>query len=121
MEYIAKTGATDPEAAYDKWVADRRKDLSAQAAKDLEAKHTADIAAAEQRGADKKAQELAMGPGGMLPTDNTGGIVGVTARIDQPAKVSDEVKAKVTDAKLGDGSLAALGYEMYRRGELPVQ
>ena len=121
MEYIAKTGATDPEAAYEKWVADRRKDLSAQAAKDLETKHTADIAAAEQRGADKKAQELAMGPGGMLPTDNTGGIVGVTARIDQPAKVSDEVKAKVTDAKLGDGSLAALGYEMYRRGELPVQ
>lgn len=108
---------TDPDMAYDKMVAGKRQELSAQAAKDLEAKHTADIAAAEQRGREQAAREVAMGPNGMLPTDNTGGIAGITARIDQPAKVSDEVKAKVTGAQLGDGSLADLGYKMFREGQ----
>jgi hypothetical protein len=122
MKFMQDNKINDPDIAYDKMVAGKRQELSAQAAKDLEAKHAADITAAEQRGADKKAQELAMGPGGMLPTDNTGGIVGVTARIDQPAKVSDAVKAQVSEAKLGDGSLAALGYQSWRSGELgPVQ
>jgi hypothetical protein len=117
MKFMQDNHINDPDVAYDKMVAGKRQELSAQAAKDLETKHAADIAAAEQRGADKKAQELAMGPGGMLPTDNTGGIAGITARIDQPAKVSDEVKAKVADAKLGDGSLADLGYKMFREGQ----
>jgi hypothetical protein len=27
------------------------------------------------------------------------------------------MKARITEAKPGDGSLAALGYEMFRRGE----
>jgi hypothetical protein len=121
MEYMQQNRISDPDAAYDKMVAARRTELAAQAAKDMETKHAADITAAEQRGAERKAQELAMGPQGMLPTDNTGGILGVTARVDTPAKVSDETKARVTEAKLGDGSLAQLGYEMYRRGELPVQ
>jgi hypothetical protein len=97
--------------------------LATQAAKDLEAKHAQEIVDAEKRGADKRAQELAMGPAGLQPTDGTGGIAGVTARVDAPVKVSDELKAKLDGAKLGDGSLAALGYDMYRSGQFqgPVQ
>ena len=117
MTFMQANKINDPDIAYDKMVAGKRQELAAQAAKDLEEKHAADIAAAEQRGRDKAAQEVAMGPNGMLPDDRTGGIAGITARIDQPAKVSDEVKAKVTDAKLGDGSLAELGYKMFREGQ----
>ena len=117
MKFMQANGINDPDLAYDKMVAGKRQELSTQAAKDLETKHTADIAAAEQRGREQAAREVAMGPNGMLPTDNTGGIAGITARIDQPAKVSDEVKAKLADAKLGDGSLAELGYKAFREGQ----
>ena len=117
MKFMQDNRINDPDIAYDKMVSGKRQELSAQAAKDLEAKHAADITAAEQRGRDKAAQEVAMGPNGMLPDDRTGGIAGITARIDQPAKVSDAVKAQVTDAKLGDGSLAELGYKAYREGQ----
>jgi hypothetical protein len=61
-----------------------------------------------------------MGPGGMSPTDQTGGIAGVTAHIGGgEARISDETKGKIADAKLGTGQLAALGYQMYLKGELP--
>lgn len=121
MKFMQDNRITDPDTAYDRMVAGRRAEAAAQAAKDLEAKHAADLQAAREDERKKVMQEHAMGPGGVLPTDNTGGIAGITARVDQPAKVSDEVRAKVQDAKLGDGSLAALGYELYRTGQLPVQ
>jgi hypothetical protein len=121
LAYIQQTHISDPELAYEKMVSGRRAEIAAQAAKDLEAKHAADIEAARQEGYAKRAQELAMGPNGVMPTDSTGGIAGVTARIDQPAKISDEAQAKIAGAKSGDGSLAQLGYEMYRRGEFNTQ
>jgi hypothetical protein len=121
MSYMQQNRISDPDVAYDKMVAGRRAELATAREKELVEKHAADIAAAEQRGAERKAQELAMGPQGMLPTDNTGGIVGITSRVDAPAKISDEVRTKIAESKLGDGSLAQLGYEAFRRGELPVQ
>lgn len=121
MSYMQSNKISDPDIAYDRMVAQRRAEISAQAAKDLEAKHAADLEAARQEGYQKHAQEQAMGPGGVMPTDSTGGIAGVTARIDKPATISEEAKAKIGEAKLGDGSLAQIGLEMYRRGELPVQ
>jgi hypothetical protein len=121
MDFMQKNNINDPDTAYDKMVAGRRQELAATRQKELEAKHAADIEAARKEGAEQKARELAMGPGGVLPTDNTGGIVGVTSHMGAPAKISDEVKAKIGEAKLGDASLAALGYEMYKRGDLPVQ
>ena len=123
MLFITQNKLTDPDAAYDRMVADQRAANAAKAKTDLEAKHAADITAAEQRGRDLAATERAMGPGGMLPTDQSGGIAGVTARIDKPVAMSEATQKAATDAKLGDGSLAALGYEAYRRGEFttPVQ
>jgi hypothetical protein len=123
MSFITQNKLTDPDAAYDRMVADQRAANAAKAKTDLETKHAADIAAAEQRGRDLAATERAMGPGGMLPTDQSGGIAGVTARIDKPVAMSEATTKAATDAKLGDGSLAALGYAAFQRGEFsaPVQ
>lgn len=121
MGFMEQHKINDPDVAYDRMVAARRSELAEKRQKELDEQHKLEIQEAEKRGRDKLAQELAMGPSGALPTDNTGGIAGITAHVSAPAKVSDEVKAKVSEAKLGDGSLAQLGYEMYRRGELPVQ
>jgi hypothetical protein len=121
-EVIVNTGIQDPDVAYDKMVAEKRAEIAANAQKELETKTAADLAAAEQRGYAKAAQERAMGPNGVLPTDQTGGIAGITAHVGAPAKVSDEFKAKIASAKPGTGELAALGYEAYRRGDFgPVQ
>ena len=120
MAFMQANKINDPDLAYDKMVAGRRAELAVQSQKDLETKHAADITAAEQRGREQRSQELAMGPNGVMPTDSTGGIVGVTSRIDQPAKISDDVKSKIGDAKVGDGSLAQLGYELYRQGAFSV-
>lgn len=121
LKYMQDNGINDPDVAYDKWVAPRRAEIAAQKAKDLEAQHQEAIKAAEKRGYEQRAQEAAMGPGGVLPTDSSGGIAGISARLDNAPKISDEMKARIQEARPGDGSLAALGYEMYRKGELPVQ
>jgi uncharacterized protein (DUF3084 family) len=120
-EFMQKSGINDPDLAYDRMVAGRRGEIAATKQKELEAKHVADLEAARQEGYNKRAQEVAMGSGGMLPTDSTGGIAGVTAFMSKPATISDEVKAKAAEAKLGDGSLAAMGLQMLQRGELPTQ
>lgn len=119
MEYMQQNKIIDPDLAYDRMVAGKRADNAANAQKELDAKHAADLAEAEKRGYEKRAQEAAMGPSGMSPTDQTGGIAGVTAHVAADPKMSDAVKSKMSEAKLGDGSLAALGYEMYRTGQLP--
>lgn len=122
QNFTKKNLQVEPAFAYDQWVAGRRREIAAQAAKDLETKHAADLEAARQDERNKIAQERAMGPAGVLPTDSTGGIAGITAQMEnKPAVLSDEVKARVAAAKPGDGSLAALGYELYRTGQLPVQ
>ena len=121
MEFMRQNRISDPDVAYDKMMATRRQENSAKQ-KELDAAAVAaQIAEAEQRGYEKKATEMSMGPQGVLPTDQTGGIAGITSRMDPPAKMSEETAAKVAAGKLGDGSLAQLGYDMYRRGELPVQ
>lgn len=117
MGFMQQKGINDPDIAYDRMVAERRSENQSKKQKELEEKHAADIAAAEQRGREARSQELAMGPGGFLPTDHTGGIIGVTARIDQPAKMSDEMKAQIAEAKLGDHKLAELGYSEYLKGK----
>lgn len=117
LAFMQQNKIADPDAAYDKMVATARAELATKRETEREAKVAADIAAAEQRGREAAARELAMGPGGMMPTDGTGGIAGVTGRMDAAPKMSDDLKARVDTARLGDGSLAALGYEAYRRGE----
>jgi hypothetical protein len=121
LDYMQKNRISDPDLAYDRMVANRRAEISAQKEKEREAKYAEEIKAAEQRGREQAAREAAMGPGGVLPTDHSGGIVGVTASMTKPVQIADEIKAKASKANLGDGTLAALGYEMFRRGELPVQ
>ncbi len=120
-EFMATNRLTDPDLAYDRMVTGKRTELAEKHQKELETKHAADLEAARKEGYEKRAQEIAMGPNGMLPVDHTGGIVGVTSFMGQPAKVSDAEKTQLAEAKLGDGSLAKLGYEKYVRGELPVQ
>jgi hypothetical protein len=118
MTYMTQNGIKDPVVAYERMFAGRRAELATQRTKDLEAKHLADIEAAEKRGRELAAREAAMGPGGSLPTDNSGGIAGVTG-MGKPAEVPDALKTAMKDAKVGDGSLAALGYQAYLRGDLP--
>jgi len=123
MDYMTANKINDPDIAYDKMVAGRRSELATKAEQDRTAAQAAAVEAARKEGFDQAARERAMGPGGMSPTDQTGGIAGITAHVPQQSKMSDEVKAKVADAKLGSGELAALGYQQFMRGELngPVQ
>jgi hypothetical protein len=121
MDYMTASKINDPSVAYDKMVAGRRTELAAKAEQDRTAAQQTALEAAKKEGYEQAARERAMGPGGMSPTDQTGGIAGITAHVAPQATISDEVKAKAAEAKLGDGSLAALGHEMYRRGQLPVQ
>lgn len=121
LTYMRENRLNDPDTAYDRMVAPRRAELAAQHQKDLDEKHQKEIEAAREEGYQKKAQEIAMGPQGVLPTDQTGGIAGITSRMEPPAKISDDVKTRLSEAKLGDGSLAQVGLEMFRRGELPMQ
>jgi hypothetical protein len=116
MDYMTAQRINDPEIAYDKMMAPRRAEIATQRTKELTEKHAADIEAARKEGYEKHAQETAMGPGGMIPTDSTGGIVGVTSHTVQPAKLTDETTKRFAEAKPGTGELAALGYEMYRQG-----
>lgn len=121
MKFMAENKINDPDLAYDRMVAGRRAENATKHATELDEKHKLEIQEAEKRGREAAAREVAMGPNGVLPTDHTGGIAGITARVDRPAPISDETKARVSDAKLGDGSLAALGYQAFLRGELSVQ
>jgi hypothetical protein len=113
--------AADPDLAYERMVAEQRQANAAKRAQEQAEAHQREIEQARADERQKVMQEHAMGPQGVLPTDSTGGIAGVTSLTQKPATMSDELKAKLGEAKLGDGSLAAMGYEMYRRGELPVQ
>lgn len=121
LKYMQDNGINDPDVAYDKWVAPRRAEIATKRSQEADARHQEELKAAEQRGYEKRAQEAAMGPGGMLPTDSSGGITGISARLDNAPKISDEVKARIQEARPGDGSLAQLGYELFRKGELPIQ
>ncbi len=120
-QYMHQHQIPDPNVAYDQMVAPKRAELAAKRDKELEAKHAADIEAARQEGYTKRAQEAAMGPGGLLPTDQTGGIAGITAYMGKPAAFNDVEKAALEKAKLGEGSLPELGYRAYLEGRLPVQ
>jgi hypothetical protein len=121
-EYMRTTGINDPDLAYDRWVSDRRAGIASQRQQELETRHKTELEEAEKRGYEKRAQEAAMGPSGVLPTDNTGGIAGITAHTaTKPATVSEEAKALLAGAKLGDGTAGDIGYKMFLRGELPTQ
>ena len=116
MKFMTENGIQDVNLAYDKMVAGKRAELATKHEQEVEAKHAADITAAEQRGRELAAQERTMGPNGQMPTDSTGGILGVTARMESPAKVSDDAKAAIAAAKPGTGELANIGYALYRQG-----
>ncbi len=121
LEFMGTNRIIDPNLAYEQMVAGRRKEIADQKQKELLEKHQLELDQARKDEREKTLREAAMGPRGTMPTDQQGGIAGVTARIDQPAKISDEEKNLVAGAKLGDGSLAQLGYAKYVRGELPTQ
>lgn len=123
MKYMQENKINDPDVAYDRMFAGRRQEIQVQKTKAQEEKHAADLEAARKEGYDKRALETSMGPNGMSPTDQTGGIAGVTARIDKPVEMADNVKERIASAKSGDGSLATLGYELYKSGAFsgPVQ
>ena len=121
MQFMQSNKINDPDLAYDRMVADQRSQNALKQKEADEVERLKQISEAEQRGYEKKAQEVSMGPEGMLPTDQSGGIAGITGRVGEPAKISDADAAKLAAAKLGDGSLATLGFQMYRNGQLPVQ
>jgi len=122
-EFIVKNNILDPDMAYDKMVADRRAEIAKTRATEQEAANKKALEEAEKRGYEKAAQERAMGPSGMSPTDQTGGIAGITAHVGSKAPtISDEEKAIIANAKLESGELARLGYKMFQRGDFgPVQ
>lgn len=117
MQYMTANNIQDPDVAYDKMYAGRRAELAVEAGKVAETQRQADIAAAEQRGYERRQTEAAMGPGGMSPTDQSGGITGVTAHMGPVKAISEAEKAIVDSAKLGDLNLATLGYQKFLRGE----
>ena len=117
MQFMTDKHLQDTTIGYDQFVAGKRAEIAAKKAEEVQAKHAADITAAEQRGREAALKEHAMGPGGVLPTDSTGGIAGVTSRIDtKPVTLSDDMQKAIAEAKPGDGSLAALGYKLYQSG-----
>lgn len=111
--------ASNPDLAYDQMVAERRRQLAEKREQERLEQHQKEIEEARADERKKVMQEVSMGPQGVLPTDSTGGIAGVTSPINnKPAELSEELKSKLADAKLGDGSLPTIGFELYRRGEL---
>ena len=113
LKFINEKKIQDPELAYEQMVASKRAEIG-------NAKHQKELQEAEERGANRVRQEQAMGTSGMLPTDNTGGIVGIT-HIAPVADLPKEIAERTAGMKLTDPALAQAGLEMARRGLLPTQ
>lgn len=120
LKFMGDNQIQDPDAAYERMVSKQRSDRAAAEKTALEAKHAQDILDAEKRGADAARQEQTMGPQGMLPTDNIGGIVGVTS-IPPSGTIPKETLDRTAGMKLSDPALAVAGLEALRKGQLPVQ
>lgn len=120
VDFMRQRHVADPNLAYNQWVADKRAEKATQAAKDLEAKHAKDLEEARADERNKIQQELAMGKGGMLPTDTGGGILGVT-RMPKAGELPQDIAEAAKGVKLGEGKLAELGLEAARRGAIPMQ
>jgi hypothetical protein len=118
IDYMTTNHIQDADVAYDKMVAGKRAEISTKREGERQVQQKADLEAAEKRGYEKAAQERMMGNAGMSPTDQTGGITGITAHVGGKAlTVSDEEKSIIANAKLESGELAKLGYKMYLRGD----
>jgi hypothetical protein len=109
-QFMVKTGLRDAKLAYEQMVAPKRAELAAK-------KHEEELRAAEQRGMEKARQELAMATPG-LPTDNTGGIIGVTHPGVSKAEIPQELAEKTKGLSLTDPELARIGVDALRRGIL---
>jgi hypothetical protein len=126
FDYMTNNKINDADVAYDKMMASRRSEMASAKATADAAAHTAAVEAARLAGIEagrmQAAQERAMGPAGFSPTDETGGIVGVTSRVARDVSMSQAAKDAIASAKPGDGSLARLGYAAFMNGDLgPVQ
>lgn len=117
LDYMGKNGIQDPNLAYDRMVAADRAAIAETRQKELVAKHQEELAAARKEGEDKVRQELAMGVGGMLPTDDSGGIVGVT-HIAPSGTIPKDLIDQTAGMKLNDPRLAAAGLKAAREGLL---
>ena len=118
MEFMSTNNIADPSVGYEMMMAPRRAEIASAKAKEQEAANAKAIEEARKAGYEQHAKEVGMGTPNALPTDQSGGIAGVTAFVaPKAATISDAEKSVIQAAKLGDGSLPALGYEMYRRGD----
>jgi hypothetical protein len=117
LEFMGKNHIQDPTLAYERMVAADRATIAATKQQELEAQHLKDVQEAEERGANRVRQEVTMGVGGMLPTDDAGGIVGVT-HIAPSGTVPKDLLDQTAGMKLTDPRLAVAGLKAAREGLL---
>jgi len=112
--YMVRTGVRDPKVAYEQMVAPKRAEIQAKQQEQL-------LKEAEERGAQRARQELAMGGQNALPTDTSGGIIGVTHMPVPQGEIPQDLQERAKGMNLRDPALASLGVEALRRGVLPTQ
>lgn len=118
LKYMEDNKINDVNTAYDKMVAPRRDEASVAAARLLDEQHQEALKKAKEEGVAEGRLQSTMGPQGDLPTDQTGGILGVTVPISKPMEIPKELAESLSGHPLGDGTRAAVGLDMYRRGQL---
>jgi hypothetical protein len=117
LEYMGKNHIQDPTLAYERMVAADRATIAEAKEKERQELHVKELQEAEERGANRVRQEVTMGVGGMLPTDDAGGIVGVT-HIAPSGTVPKDLLDQTAGMKLTDPRLAAAGLKAAREGLL---
>jgi hypothetical protein len=124
MDHWQKSGIKDPDQAYESFISPLKQERDKVAAEKREKEYQDRVEAARKEGEEKARREMSMGQGGRIPSDQ-GGTSGMGmlerqimqkrtqsgAQKDNPPEIPDSVK-------LGDGTLAQLGYEKYLKGEL---
>jgi hypothetical protein len=129
FDRFTKGGYTDPQAAYNDMVKDRRAEAQKKAAEEMEKKHQEDVLAAEKRGREAAAKEFAMAPGQPgMPADQTGGAPAMghlQKSLGDRMKTTEEQRVAAGDnIPLGSGVLAreGLGWiQQQRNGGETVQ
>jgi len=116
LTYMNEHKVYDPRKAYDEMVAGKRNEKADVDKKALETKHQEELQAAEQRGAEKAKQELAMGVGGS-PTDLGGPAPAMghleRARMESAKKDGEPPAGPPPEARLGDGVVTNIGYRKW--------
>jgi hypothetical protein len=118
FDYMQKAKIYDAYEAWDRMTAKQRSENAEQRRQEHEAAHQRALQEAEERGAQREREKLAMGPDGRIPVDQTGApppMGHLQKRILDSAKgAQPEIPPEVG---LGEGTLAQLGYEAYLKRE----